>query len=35
MDKEKYIELINQLLESCDDPNKLDLIYSIAANLIS
>jgi len=35
MDKEKYIELINQLLEKCNDIDTLDLIYKIAASTVN
>ena len=35
MDKEKYIEQINELLENCDDLDALDLIYRIAATTVS
>ena len=31
--KEEYIELINQLMESCNDLTTLDLVYGILARL--
>lgn len=35
MSKEQYIELINQLLESCNDLDVLDLIYKVTANTVT
>jgi hypothetical protein len=35
MSKDQYIELINQLLESCNDIDALDLIYKIAASTVN
>lgn len=35
MSKEQYIELINQLLENCNDLDVLDLIYKVTANTVN
>lgn len=31
--KEQYIELINQLMEECEDLTKLDLVYGLLLSL--
>ena len=35
MTKEQYIELINQLLEKCNDLDAIDMIYRITATTVT